>query len=137
MDSEFKCMLQRNCVNIEDFSPYFFFLLFFFCQKIVKLLSKSIEHFLGPRHLKGLTFLKACWLLQVCSLAPAHTEHSSAQLRVPRRANKYSVQNSLLMSPPRVPFNEAAVWLKGLGLWPVGPAHGQAHILGTAPDPGW
>lgn len=33
------------------------------------------------------------------------------------------------MSKPCVPFNGAAVWLKGLGLWPVGPAHVQACIL--------
>lgn len=33
------------------------------------------------------------------------------------------------MSQPPVPFNEAAVWLKGLGLWPVGPAHVQATSL--------
>lgn len=123
-------MLQRNRVNIEDFSPYFFSFCFSFIRKQLSCYQKY-RAFSWSTALKGLTFLKACWLLQVCSLAPAHTEHSSAQLRVPRRDNKYSVQNSLLMSPPRVPFNEAAVWLKGLGLWPVGPAHGQAHILGT------
>lgn len=39
-------MLQRNSVNLEDFSPDFFFLLFFFCQEIVKLPSKVLSIFL-------------------------------------------------------------------------------------------
>lgn len=38
------------------------------------------------------------------------------------------------MSKPRVPSNEAAVWLEGLGRRPVGPADVQAGLVGAAPE---
>lgn len=38
------------------------------------------------------------------------------------------------MSKPRVPLNEAAVWLEGLGCWPMGPADVQTGLLGAAPE---